>query len=178
MAAMTEAQKRGAVVFFTDANCTSCHSSPAFSATRFFALGVNDLDDLVSFNEGPEAAKKNLGRGNFTGREEDMFKFKVPTLYNLDGTPFYFHGSSKRSLEEVVEYFDNAIPENPDVPVEQIAAEFKPLNLTQQQRDDLVAFLRYGLKDTNVEHYMPSALPSGRCFPNADMQSRREIGCE
>ncbi len=178
MGAMSNSEKRGAITFFTDANCYSCHTSPAFSATKFFALGVNDLDDLVSFNEGPELAKKNLGRGGFTGKEEDMFKFKVPTLYNLQGTPFYFHGSSKLSLEEVVEYFDQAIPENPDVPAEQIATNFQPLNLTDKQKEDLVAFLKFGLQDPNVESFMPSALPSGNCFPNADPQSRREIGCE
>ena len=178
MQAMSTSEKRGAMVFFTDANCTACHTSPAFSATKFFALGVNDLDDLVSFKEGPELAKKNLGRGGFTGRELDMFKFKVPTLYNLQGTPFYFHGSSKQSLEEVVEYFDRAIPENPGVPASQIASDFRPLGLTEQEKSDLVDFLKFGLQDATVEKYMPSALPSGSCFPNADLLSKREIGCE
>ena len=107
-----------------------------------------------------------------------MFKFKVPTLYNLQGTPFYFHGSSKRSLEEVVEYFDRAIPENPEVPQEQIATEFKPLNLTEEEKADLVAFLRFSLQDPTVEKFMPSSLPSGNCYPNADDLSRRDIGCE
>lgn len=176
--AMSNEEKRGAILFFSDANCYSCHSNPAFSAVKFFAIGVNDLDDQISFNEGPELAKKNLGRGGFTGREEDMFKFKVPTLYNLQGTPFYFHGSSKRSLEEVVDYFDKAIPENPDVPLGQIATEFKPLNLTEEEKADLVAFLRFSLQDQTVEKFMPAALPSGNCYPNADDISRREIGCE
>ncbi len=176
--AMSNQEKRGAILFFTDANCYSCHSNPAFSAVKFFALGVNDLDDQISFNEGPESAKKNLGRGGFTGREVDMFKFKVPTLYNLQGTPFYFHGSSKRSLEEVVDYFDQAIPENADVPAAQIASEFKPLNLTAEEKADLVAFLRFSLQDATVERFMPSSLPSGNCYPNADDLSKRDIGCE
>ncbi|NND06976.1 MAG: hypothetical protein HKN87_11400 [Saprospiraceae bacterium] len=178
MDALTEEQKRGAITFFTDANCTSCHSSPAFNATKFFAIGVHDLDNLVSFKEGPELAKKNLGRAGFTGRDEDLYKFKVPTLYNLQRTPFYFHGSSKNSIEDVVEYFDQAIPENPAVPMEQIATEFRPLNLTDQQKSNLVAFLKFGLQDMHVEKYMPSALPSGNCYPNADPLSRQEIGCE
>ena len=156
----------------------SCHTSAAFSAVRFFAVGVNNLDDQVSFKETPQLAKKNLGRGGFTGREEDMHKFKVPTLYNLQGSPFYFHGSSKTSLEEVVDYFDLAIPENRDVPESQIASEFRPLGLTHQQKTDLVAFLKYGLQDPTVERYKPASLPSGRCFPNADPLSKREIGCE
>ena len=56
--AMSNEEKRGAILFFSDANCYSCHSNPAFSAVKFFALGVNDLDDQISFNEGPETAKK------------------------------------------------------------------------------------------------------------------------
>ncbi len=178
MDAMSAQEKRGALVFFNEGNCNTCHTSPAFSAVKFFALGVNDLDDHVSFKKGPELAKKNLGRGGFTGREADMFKFKVPTLYNLQGTPFYFHGASKQSLEEVVDYFDKAVPENPDVPASQLAYEFKPLGLSDQQKTDLVAFLKFGLQDANVTRHAPSALPSGNCFPNADPLSKREIGCE
>ncbi len=178
MGAMSNEEKRGAMLFFSDANCYSCHTSPAFSAVRFFALGVNDLDDQISFNEGPATAKKNLGRGGFTGEESDMFKFKVPHLYNLQGTSFYFHGSSKRSLEEVVDYFDRAIPENPEVPAEAIASEFKPLYLSDKEKAELVSFLKFALQDPTVEDFMPSALPSGNCFPNADQLSRREIGCE
>jgi cytochrome c peroxidase len=176
--ALSPQEKRGALLFFTDANCTSCHSSPAFSATKFFAIGVKDLDQQVSFNEGPETAKKNLGRGAFTGRKEDMYKFKVPHLYNLQGTSFYFHGSSKRSIEEVVDYFDKAIPENLKVPKASIASEFRPLNLTAQEKEDLVAFLKFGLQDPTVERFKPALLPSGNCFPNADIKSKSEIGCE
>ncbi|MBX2817018.1 MAG: hypothetical protein KTR24_13515 [Saprospiraceae bacterium] len=177
MSAMTTQEKRGALVFFDKGNCSSCHSGSAFSATKFFALGVNDLDQSVSFREDEETLKKNKGRGGFTGREEDMFKFKVPTLYNLQGTQFYFHGSSKRSLEEVVEYFDKGLPENDRVPEELIAREFKPLGLTEQEKIDLVAFLRFGLQDNDVIRFKPASLPSNNCFPNADPQSMEELGC-
>ncbi|HLU95152.1 MAG TPA: cytochrome c peroxidase, partial [Membranihabitans sp.] len=37
--AMSEQEKRGALLFFSKANCTSCHAGPAFSDTRFFAVG-------------------------------------------------------------------------------------------------------------------------------------------
>ena len=100
------------MLFFGKANCSNCHSEPNLGSPRFFALGVNDMHMIPSFNRNP-ADKKNLGRGGFTLNEEDMFKFKVPQLYNLKGTPFYFHGSSKRSIKQVVEYFNLAIPENP-----------------------------------------------------------------
>ncbi|WP_236978208.1 cytochrome-c peroxidase [Membranihabitans maritimus] len=176
--AMTEQEKRGALLFFTKANCTSCHAGPAFSDTRFFAVGVNNLDDLPTFVDEPRARNKNFGRGFFTGNADDLHKFKVPTLYNLTGTPFYFHGSSKRDLREVVEYFNDAIPENPDVPEEVIASNFKPLGLTETEIDDITAFLANALDDPTVERYKPTSLPSGNCFPNNDPVSRREMGCE
>ena len=175
--AMTMEEKRGAIVFFGQGNCYSCHSEPNLGSTRFFALGVNDLHMIPSLNPDPDD-KKNLGRGGFTGKENDYYKFKVPQLYNLNGTPFYFHGSSKTTLDEVVEYFDLAIPENPNVPQEQIAPHFRPLNLSDLQKADLVAFLESGLFDSRIERYSPDYVLSGNCIPNNDPQSREELGCE
>lgn len=175
--AMTDQEKRGALLFFSKANCTSCHAGPAFSDTRFFAVGVNNLDALPTFVDEPRARNKNFGRGFFTGNKEDLHKFKVPTLYNLTGTPFYFHGSSKRNLRDVVEYFNKAIPENPEVPEDVLAANFKPLGLNSQEVDDITAFLANALDDPTVARYKPDYLPSGNCFPNNDPISRRDGGC-
>ena len=50
--AMTDEEKRGALVFFTKAQCTNCHIGKAFSDTEFYAIGVNDLNMQPSFNEG------------------------------------------------------------------------------------------------------------------------------
>lgn len=175
--AMTEQEKRGALLFFSKANCTSCHAGPAFSDTRFFAVGVNNLDALPTFVDEPRARNKNYGRGFFTGIKEDLHKFKVPTLYNLTGTPFYFHGSSKRELRDVVEYFNKAVPENPDVPEDVLASNFKPLGLTSTEVNDITAFLANALDDPEVTRYKPESLPSGNCFPNNDPVSRQENGC-
>jgi len=95
----------------------------------------------------------------------------------LGDSPFYFHGSSKYDLKEVVEYFNAGVPENPDVPVEQIARQFKPLNLTDQQVEDLTVFLETGLKDPNLNRYVPERILSGYCFPNNDLFSQIELGC-
>ena len=175
--AMTKTEKRGAVIFFTKANCTACHSGEAFSATEFHAIGVNDLFERASFNENPDA-KKNFGRGGFTGNPDDNYKFKVPTLYNLTQTPFYFHGSSKENLHDVVEYFNKAEPENLRVPRENISSSFIPLYLTDAEKDDLVQFLETGLLDDGVERFAPDHVLSGNCFPNNDPISRKELGCD
>jgi cytochrome c peroxidase len=179
--AMTDQQKNGALVFFGKAGCVSCHNSPSLNSAphRFFSLGLKNLYQSGHdvFRTGP-ADKRNLGRGGFTGLAEDMHKFKVPQLYNLKNADFYFHGASKNSLREVVEYFNNGIPENPDIPASQIATQFRPLGLTEQEMTDLVEFLENGLYDPNLERYAPVQTLSGNCFPNNDALSRVEMGCK
>ncbi|MBL7827917.1 MAG: hypothetical protein JNJ57_14905 [Saprospiraceae bacterium] len=178
--AMSDQQKRGAALFFGKAGCVNCHNSPSLNSVphEFFAIGVKNHYQTGNevFRTGP-SDKRNLGRGGFTSREEDMNKFKVPQLYNLKDVGFYFHGASKRSLRDVVEYFNEGIPENPDIPKSQISGFFHPLGLTNAEMDDLTEFLETGLFDPNMLRYKPSVTMSGNCFPNNDPLSRIEMGC-
>ena len=176
---MTLQQKRGAELFFGKAACINCHNSPSFNNQRFAAVGVKNL-----FQSGHEVFRtdvndaRNKGRGGFTLRDEDLYKFKVPQLYNLKGIGFYFHGGSKNSLREVIEYFNEAKGENPDVPTERLDPQFKPLNLTSTEIDDLLEFLENGLYDDNLVRYKPYFTQSGFCFPNNDPQSKKDMGCK
>jgi cytochrome c peroxidase len=178
-AAMTEQQKRGAILFFDKAGCKNCHNSPSLNAMRFEAVGVNNLYqspyDVYRTNINDA---RNFGRGGFTKRPEDMFKYKVPQLYNLKHVGFYFHGASKTSLRDVVEYFNKGIPENQDVPASQISSKFNPLGLSKQEVDDLTEFLENGLYDPDITRYAPKSTMTGNCFPNNDPQSQRDMGCE
>ncbi|TNE54290.1 MAG: hypothetical protein EP344_14410 [Bacteroidetes bacterium] len=175
--AMTEEQKRGALLFFGKAGCYRCHNEPNLGSMTFHALGVGDLYEIGGLNTSVDDVR-NLGRGGFTTKPEDMFRFRVPQLYNLgDGGP-YFHGSSKNTMREVVEYFNNGIPENSRVPSAQISPFFHPLDLSLSEQSDLEEFLLEGLRDPNLQRYVPDHVLSGFCFPNNDPQSRRDIGCE
>ena len=60
-----------------------------------------------------------------SGKWADMGKFKGPTLRALAARPPYFHDGSAASLAEVVDFYNKRFG----------------LNLTQQEKDDLVAFL-------------------------------------
>jgi cytochrome c peroxidase len=179
--AMTEQQKKGALLFFGKAGCANCHNSPSLNSDphQFFALGVKDLyqSGFNVFATGPND-KRNFGRGGFTSQALDMHKFKVPQLYNLRDVGFYFHGASKQSLRDVVEYFNHAIPENPLVPEGQISAFFRPLGLTAEEVDDLTEFLANGLFDPAMDRYVPTNTMSGNCFPNNDPLSVIEMGCK
>lgn len=175
--AMSVEEKKGAMLFFGEASCTKCHYGPGFASPEFQALGVKDMYQRPSFGTSIDD-KRNIGRAGFTGNEEDMFAFKVPQLYNLEGTPFYFHGASKSSIREVVEYKNLAQSENENVDQSLISEKFQPLNLSEKEIDQLTLFLTKSLRDPNLLRYKPESLPSGNCFPNADPQSIMDIGCQ
>ncbi len=174
---MSDSEKRGAMLFFGKAECSSCHTGPALNSMEFHAYGMNDIYTSPMAIMASESDEENLGRGGFTGNQEDMYKFKVPQLYNLREAGFLGHGSSFKSIREVVEYKNAGIPENPMVPAGQLAAEFTPLLLTPDEVDDLVNFLENALNDPHLDRYVPSELPTGMCFPNADTQSMIDHGC-
>lgn len=175
--ALTDQEKNGAMLFFGKAGCYRCHNGPALNGNVFHSVGVNDLCDIGGLRTSLDDTR-NLGRGDFTRRAEDMYKFKVPQLYNVIDMPFYFHGSSQTDLRGVVEYFNEGIPENNRIPVENISEFFHPLNMTEQEMDDLTAFLSGGLRDPNLQRYVPERVLSGNCMPNNDSQSKIDLGCE
>lgn len=175
--AMTDKQKRGAALFFGKAGCTNCHNSPSLNGQAFAAIGVKDLDQngYVVFKT---TDGRSNGRYSFTLNENDRFKFKVPQLYNLKNINFYFHGSSKTSIRDVVKYFNNGIPENPRVGSDRVSTFFHPLGMTSTQVEELADFIENGLYDENLMRYKPSSIMSGNCFPDNDTQSQIDMGCK
>lgn len=176
LTAMTDIEKRGASLFFGKANCASCHNSPALNSMEFHAYGMNELSGAQVFNVQSDDPAR-LGRGSFTGDSSDDYKFKVPQLYNLKDSPFYGHGSSFRSIKEIVEYKNAAIAESAEVPESNLAAEFVALNLTSVEINELVSFIETALYDKNLDRFVPAELPSGQCFPNADIISQEDLNC-
>ncbi|MCB0648528.1 MAG: cytochrome-c peroxidase [Saprospiraceae bacterium] len=176
LSALSYQEKKGAILFFGKANCANCHFEPNLGSHEFHALGVKDMYQTLSYNAKP-TDKRNLGRGGFTKRDEDMFKFKVPGLYNVGDTHFYFHGASKRSLEDVIKYKALAQSENPEVPQERISTKLVPVTLTSEEVSYLVSFLDKSLRDPDLLRYKPTHVLSGNCFPNNDRQSRIDAGC-
>ena len=176
--ALTESQKQGAMLFFGDAQCFYCHNSPALQSNEFHALGVNGIYQLNESIGTSKSDKRNLGRGGFTQKIADYYKFQVPQLYNLKNAGFYFHGSSKRSIKEVIEYKSKAAPENPDVPNSQISELFERVNLTEQEVNQLTDFIENGLYDPKVDRFVPEFVLSGNCYPNNDPMSKIHLDCE
>ncbi|MFT5916824.1 MAG: cytochrome c peroxidase, partial [Bacteroidia bacterium] len=176
--ALSDDEKRGAMLFFGKAECANCHTGPALNSMKFEALGMSDLGGAGASVSVKDATDAGKGRGSFTTKSEDMYKFKVPQLYNLTQSKFYGHGGNFNSIKDIIDYKNKAVKENSLVPDSQLSAEFKPLNLSEQEVSYLVKFLENGLYDKQLERYVPESLPSGNCFPNADAQSIIDLDCK
>ncbi len=184
LSAMSDMEKQGAILFFGKAGCAACHTGPSLNSMTFYAFGMNDLDGAYDLSrvdlrptDGTVPDGTRRGRGGFTAVAEDDYKFKTPQLYNLLDSPFYGHGASFATVREVVMYKNAAIPENPIVPMGQLAPQFQPLGLSPAEIDALVAFLEGALYDSNLMRYVPD-LPSGYCTPVNDPQARIDLGCD
>ena len=84
-----------------------------------------------------DAAKPDLGRFEITKDEKDKGAFKTPTIRNVALTAPYMHDGSQKTLEEVVEWYDKGGHPNPH-----LSDKIKKLNLTPQEKKDLVAFMK------------------------------------
>ena len=182
--AMSSEEVKGAEVFFGKGNCHSCHNGPALSspvgATAdqvFMTLGFHDLDMWEdTIGEVKESVRE--ARGGFTGDEMDKYAFKVPPLYNLIDTTVFGHGASFSSVEDVVRYKVDAVPQHPNVELSDLDYRFMPLDLTEEEISNLITFLEESLRDSELMRYVPESLPSGNCPINNDEVSRQDLGCD
>ena len=174
-----DAELRGAALFFGRAGCVACHDGPALDTPAFYALGLGDLqgDGVAGYDP---SKPEHRGRGGFTHDPADDFQFKVPQLYNLRDVGFFGHGGTLHSIRDVVDYKNRARAQNPAVPATQLAEQFVPLGLSDDDVDDLTAFLTDALYDPDLARYEPSPdeLPSGLCVPVDDPVARAQLGCD
>jgi cytochrome c peroxidase len=86
---------------------------------------------------------ESLGRYAVTRELSDMGAFKTSTLRNIDLTAPYMHDGSLKTLEEVVQFYNNGgrLKETDPVP-ELLDGGIRPLTLTKEQEADLVEFLK------------------------------------
>ena len=125
--AMDEAAVRGLALFKGKARCILCHNGPNFTDNQFHNLGVRQVGPM----------KEDLGRFAVSRAEKDRGAFKTPTLRSITETAPYMHDGAFKTLEEVVEFMDQGGGSNPN-----LSPLVKPLNLTAEEKSDLVAFLK------------------------------------
>lgn len=96
--AMTEQQIRG-MNLAIESGCTGCHSGPAFNGPGTFQKFpvISNGSIVAQFK-----LKKDKGLAEVTGKEEDEFFWKVPTLRNVALTAPYFHNGKVKTLDRAV----------------------------------------------------------------------------
>ncbi len=127
--ALSESQVRGFKVFVDPAkgNCEVCHSAPNFTDGGFNNIG------LASFGD----AHPDVGRFSEKPIKSMKGAFKTPTLRDITLTAPYFHDGSAATLEAVVDHYvkGGEVKTN-------LSPNLKPLNLTDEEKSDLAAFMR------------------------------------
>lgn len=114
LAAMTEQQKEGAVLFFSPpqeggAGCAGCHNGQLFSDEQHHVVAFPQIGpgkgDGPSING--QAGDDDFGRARETGNDDDKYHFRTASLLNLTVTAPYGHSGSFDSLERVVRHYVN-----------------------------------------------------------------------
>ena len=120
--AISEQAKRGFVLFNTKATCFVCHTGWRFTDDRFHDIGTSTTD-----------------RGRGVELQDDplmQFAFKTPTLRSVALHPPYMHNASSATLYDAVRHYEKGGIDRPSR-----SPLLLPLQLTEEERHDLVAFM-------------------------------------
>jgi cytochrome c peroxidase len=121
--AMSKSAVHGFNLFNGKANCAACHSGWAFTDSTFHDIGI--------------AQNEDLGRGKlFPTSVALRYAFKTPTLRDVARRGPYMHDGSVPTLAAVIDLYDRGGIDRPSR-----APEIHPLNLTADEKTDLLAFL-------------------------------------
>lgn len=138
--ALNQSEINGMQMFFDEtADCHHCHDGYNFTNHGFA-------------NNGSQRGNSDIGKMGVTGNEQDLGKFKVPSLRNVALTAPYMHDGSFKTLEEVVENYNSGglghINQN---------VHIHKLNLSATQKSDLIAFLKALTDSSFIENkkYLP-----------------------
>lgn len=119
--AISSAAKRGFALFNTKAKCATCHEGWNFTDWGFHDIGLGDSDE---------------GRYEVLDFESLKHAFKTPGLRNIVERAPYMHDGSLKSLEDVIDHYNDGFIERPS-----LSSNMQRLDLTSDEKSDLVAFL-------------------------------------
>ena len=190
--ALTEGQKRGAVLFFGRAQCVQCHSvggvsNEMFSDFKQHVIAVPQLapsTSNVAF-DGP-GANEDFGLEQVTGKAKDRYAFRTSPLRNVALQPTFMHNGAFVTLEDAIRHhLDPAASAlgytgaglsadltGPRGPIQPVLERLDPKLRNRMSLDDdefleLVDFVRNGLLDPRarpeqLKTLVPPTLPSGK----------------
>jgi cytochrome c peroxidase len=105
-------QLRGMELFYGKAGCATCHSGAFQTDHTYHAIAMPQLgpgkgdggDATYWRSSGEHAFVEDFGRGHVTVRPDDNFKFRTPSLRNVELTGPWGHSGAYESLEAVVRH--------------------------------------------------------------------------
>ena len=140
-ATLTESEERGRQLYFTEynpffpelsgADCAHCHGGLNFENDLYMNNGLDTDAEFV-----------DMGREMVTMNPMDRAKFKVPSLRNIELTPPYMHDGRFNTLEEVIDHYNEGIKESSTVDPAILNTKATSLFLTEQDKVDLLNFLK------------------------------------
>jgi len=154
-AKLTDTEARGLAIFLDPArgNCASCHPPPMFTDWSYANLGIPRYQNSQFLKQPPPldpdgAAYVDHGLMTTTGDPAQDGKFRVPTLRNVMRTGPYGHNGYFENVPYLIDFLNtrdvgsahNGAWAPPEVPAT-IDRRVGNLHLTDQDRDDLAAFL-------------------------------------
>ena len=125
--ALTPAAEHGLDIFQGKGHCNACHSGPAFSDSRYHNLGVGYADGEF----------KDVGRYAVTKDPKDTGAFLTQKLREVELTSPYMHDGSEATLEDIINFYNRGGNRNPYLDPVMV-----PLNLTNQEKVDLLTFMK------------------------------------
>jgi cytochrome c peroxidase len=129
--AMSEAAIRGLAIFKDNqkGRCSICHVGSNLTDEKYHNIGVGmDQKDWETNHTGRYGVSKN---------EKEKGAFKTPTLRQIAESGPYMHDGSEATLEAVVELYAKGGNPSPH-----LDPEMKKLDLTEQDKKDLVEFMK------------------------------------
>jgi len=172
--ALTDDQKRGALLFFGKAKCVECHkvsgtSNEMFSDFSQHVVGVPQIAPAVGnvAFDGP-AQNEDFGLEQVTGSAADRYKFRTSPIRNVALQPAFFHNGAFTRLEDAIRHhldvFNSARNYSPEAagvaadlrapmgPIEPVLERVDPIlripiHLSDDEFEQLVDFVRNGLLD-------------------------------
>jgi len=140
-ATLTPSEDNGRKLFFLEYNqffpsqsgaeCSHCHSGFNFTNNDYMNNGLDN-----------DASITDIGRKKVTNIAADKGKFKVPSLRNIALTAPYMHDGRFKTLEEVVNHYNNGLQASTYIDPALENTRGTGLMLTGQQKADLVNFLK------------------------------------
>lgn len=129
---------RGLHLFRTKARCMNCHNGPLLTDDQFHNIGLTYY----------KRKYEDLGRYNFTKKPEDVGKFRTPSLRDVIRTRPWMHNGLFDNIDGILNMYNAGMPqpkpkegEEADPMYPKTDPLLKKLNLTTQERNDIVAFL-------------------------------------